>query len=120
VLSASAQSSDAAGTSATTKFKLNYAPHFGMFKNHAGEDLIDQPLEEKSLTPAKSITKTSSSTSRRKISLESSVWNMAYLAQARKAKSNSTMPTARPTLSNPTITSNTNPTTSYEHITHTT
>ena len=24
------------------KFKLNYAPHFGMFKNHAGEDLIDQ------------------------------------------------------------------------------
>jgi len=24
------------------KFKLKYAPHFGMFKNHAGEDLIDQ------------------------------------------------------------------------------
>ena len=24
------------------KFKLNYAPHFGMFKNHAGENLIDQ------------------------------------------------------------------------------
>jgi hydroxypyruvate isomerase len=23
-------------------FKLNYAPHFGMFKHHAGEDLIDQ------------------------------------------------------------------------------
>ena len=23
-------------------FKLNYAPHFGMFKNHAGEDLVDQ------------------------------------------------------------------------------
>jgi hydroxypyruvate isomerase len=25
-----------------TKFKLNYAPHFGMFANSAGEDLIDQ------------------------------------------------------------------------------
>jgi len=24
------------------KFKLNYAPHFGMFKNNAGEDLVDQ------------------------------------------------------------------------------
>lgn len=24
------------------KFKLNYAPHFGMFKNSAGDDLIDQ------------------------------------------------------------------------------
>lgn len=24
------------------KFKLKYAPHFGMFKNHAGSDLIDQ------------------------------------------------------------------------------
>ena len=24
------------------KFKLKYAPHFGMFKNHAGEDHIDQ------------------------------------------------------------------------------
>lgn len=24
------------------KFKLNYAPHFGMFRNHAGNDLIDQ------------------------------------------------------------------------------
>lgn len=24
------------------KFKLNYAPHFGMFSNSAGEDLIDQ------------------------------------------------------------------------------
>jgi len=23
-------------------FKLNYAPHFGMFRHHAGEDLIDQ------------------------------------------------------------------------------
>lgn len=24
------------------KFKLNYAPHFGMFKNHAGDDLVAQ------------------------------------------------------------------------------
>lgn len=24
------------------KFKLNYAPHFGMFREHVGEDLIDQ------------------------------------------------------------------------------
>ncbi len=23
-------------------FKLNYAPHFGMFRNHAGDDLLDQ------------------------------------------------------------------------------
>jgi hydroxypyruvate isomerase len=23
-------------------FRLNYAPHFGMFKSHAGEDLVDQ------------------------------------------------------------------------------
>ncbi|MDZ4697163.1 MAG: TIM barrel protein [Deltaproteobacteria bacterium] len=27
---------------APRKFKLMYAPHFGMFKHHAGEDLIDQ------------------------------------------------------------------------------
>lgn len=26
----------------TTKFKLKYAPHFGMFENHAGKDLFDQ------------------------------------------------------------------------------
>ena len=25
-------------------FKLNYAPHFGMFKHNAGEDLVDQIL----------------------------------------------------------------------------
>ena len=24
------------------KFKLNYASHFGMFKNSAGDDLVDQ------------------------------------------------------------------------------
>jgi len=29
-------------TSAATKFNLKYAPHFGMFKNSVGEDLIDQ------------------------------------------------------------------------------
>ena len=29
-------------TAPANKFKLQYAPHFGMFKNHAGEDLIDQ------------------------------------------------------------------------------
>lgn len=29
-------------TAPANKFKLKYAPHFGMFKNHAGEDLIDQ------------------------------------------------------------------------------
>lgn len=27
---------------AKRKFKLNYAPHFGMFKNHAGDNLIDE------------------------------------------------------------------------------
>jgi len=30
------------GKSAMKKFKLNYAPHFGMFRHHAGKDLIDQ------------------------------------------------------------------------------
>ncbi len=29
-------------TSATSSFHLKYAPHFGMFKNSAGDDLIDQ------------------------------------------------------------------------------
>lgn len=28
--------------SGETRFRLNYAPHFGMFKNSAGSDLIDQ------------------------------------------------------------------------------
>ena len=27
---------------APTPFRLKYAPHFGMFKSHAGEDLVDQ------------------------------------------------------------------------------
>ncbi len=29
-------------STAKNSFKMNYAPHFGMFKNSAGEDLIDQ------------------------------------------------------------------------------
>jgi hydroxypyruvate isomerase len=32
----------AAVPDAKNKFKLSYAPHFGMFENHAGKDLIDQ------------------------------------------------------------------------------
>ena len=32
----------AQNSSSGNTFKLNYAPHFGMFKNSAGEDLIDQ------------------------------------------------------------------------------
>lgn len=31
-----------AATAAAKPFQLKYAPHFGMFKAHAGEDLIDQ------------------------------------------------------------------------------
>jgi len=30
------------GTGGGQGFKLKYAPHFGMFKNHAGKDLVDQ------------------------------------------------------------------------------
>ena len=30
------------GTKAKYDFKLKYAPHFGMFENHAGKDLMDQ------------------------------------------------------------------------------
>ncbi len=35
-----------AAAKSTTRydFKLNYAPHFGMFKHHAGDDLIDQVI----------------------------------------------------------------------------
>lgn len=32
----------AATAPAKNKFKLNYAPHFGMFKNSAGDDVVDQ------------------------------------------------------------------------------
>jgi hydroxypyruvate isomerase len=31
-----------AGPGSGKPFKLKYAPHFGMFKHHAGEDLVDQ------------------------------------------------------------------------------
>ena len=31
-----------AASSSNAKFKLKYAPHFGMFKNHAGKDPLDQ------------------------------------------------------------------------------
>ena len=31
-----------AGTTKTNTFSLNYAPHFGMFEQHAGKDYIDQ------------------------------------------------------------------------------
>lgn len=33
-----------AGSEVTTskKYNLKYAPHFGMFKHHAGDDLVDQ------------------------------------------------------------------------------
>src|SRR3712207_1717474 len=43
--SLNAQSSSgnkAAAKDTKNKFKLNYAPHFGMFENSAGKDLIDQ------------------------------------------------------------------------------
>jgi hydroxypyruvate isomerase len=36
------QSVLAARQAAKRKFKLNYAPHFGMFRQHAGEDLVAQ------------------------------------------------------------------------------
>ncbi len=39
---ARAQQAAAHSPSAGKDFKLKYAPHFGMFKHHAGEDLIDQ------------------------------------------------------------------------------
>ena len=32
----------AARRPAPRRFRLKYAPHFGMFKHHAGEDLVDQ------------------------------------------------------------------------------
>lgn len=40
--SQSGAATSSAAASAKRKFKLKYAPHFGMFKNHAGEDLVDQ------------------------------------------------------------------------------
>lgn len=38
----SALASQSFGTAAKHKFNLNYAPHFGMFEQHAGKDLIEQ------------------------------------------------------------------------------
>jgi hydroxypyruvate isomerase len=38
----SAFASPILGATAKHKFNLNYAPHFGMFEQHAGKDLIDQ------------------------------------------------------------------------------
>jgi hydroxypyruvate isomerase len=44
IVGANATESLAGSSQATPvrKFKLNYAPHFGMFKNHAGDDLVAQ------------------------------------------------------------------------------
>jgi hydroxypyruvate isomerase len=43
MLAANAQATGApAQAGGKRQFKLKYAPHFGMFKEHAGEDLIDQ------------------------------------------------------------------------------
>ena len=39
---AGAQPEDAKNSLAQVPFKLNYAPHDGMFKNHAGENFVDQ------------------------------------------------------------------------------
>jgi hydroxypyruvate isomerase len=42
VLAQSTRGNKAATADPKNKFKLNYAPHFGMFENSAGKDLIDQ------------------------------------------------------------------------------
>lgn len=44
LLGASALSTQAYAASSPEKFKMKFAPHFNMFKHHAGEDLIDQLL----------------------------------------------------------------------------
>jgi len=41
-LAATGRTPTAAAENTSKGFKLQYAPHFGMFKNSAGEDLIDQ------------------------------------------------------------------------------
>jgi len=41
-LNASARQKKAAAAAKPEKFRLKYAPHFGMFKEHAGEDLVSQ------------------------------------------------------------------------------
>jgi len=40
--SAGAQDAATAGPSGGKRFKLKYAPHFGMFRHHAGEDPVEQ------------------------------------------------------------------------------
>ena len=42
VMSIQNSSISRAADSSKSKFKLKYAPHFGMFRHHAGSDLIDQ------------------------------------------------------------------------------
>jgi hydroxypyruvate isomerase len=42
VMSIQTSSISRAADSSKPKFKLKYAPHFGMFRHHAGNDLIDQ------------------------------------------------------------------------------
>jgi hydroxypyruvate isomerase len=42
ILSKTAKALQTTQPSGNHKFKLKYAPHFGMFRHHAGDDLIDQ------------------------------------------------------------------------------
>jgi hydroxypyruvate isomerase len=42
LVASNAALADVVETEPVRKFKLNYAPHFGMFKAHAGDDLVDQ------------------------------------------------------------------------------
>jgi hydroxypyruvate isomerase len=37
-----AAAAETEATAASSKFKLKYAPHFGLFENHAGKDYLDQ------------------------------------------------------------------------------
>lgn len=41
-LQATPKKADSESSAEKTSFKLNYAPHFGMFENSAGKDLLDQ------------------------------------------------------------------------------
>lgn len=41
-IAALAQAAQAPSGGGKGRFKLKYGPHFGMFKNHAGDDLVDQ------------------------------------------------------------------------------
>jgi hydroxypyruvate isomerase len=42
LLSAQSAEAQTEEKSKMTKFRMKYAPHFGMFRHHAGEDLVDQ------------------------------------------------------------------------------